>query len=105
MTGEERWALLQKKPPKLKAEPKRIATKGKRQLEYEQWRDETAIPYLDQTYGHVCFEPGCTKTTGLDVDHIKSRGSHPELKMNVDNVVYRCRRHHIEKDGGMRAAS
>lgn len=75
---------------------KPIKKKGKRTLEYEEWRDNIAKPYLDKKYGHICSKGLCNITTGLDVDHIIKRGSHPELKMSLSNVRYLCRPHHQE---------
>lgn len=74
---------------------KPITKRGKRQVEYEQWRDQEAIPYLDKNYGHVCAVTNCFETEHLDVDHIQKRGSHPELKMELTNVRFLCRKHHI----------
>ena len=74
---------------------KRINPMGKRTLEYNEWRDTVAIPYLDATYGRICATPDCMVTTKLDVQHKQKRGSHPELKMNLNNVEYLCRTHHI----------
>lgn len=95
MTGEELYNRLQKPAKKVK-EPKPLKPRGKRTLEYEQWRDEVAKPYLDEHFGHVCSKPGCNKTTRLEVDHIQKRGSHPDLKMDLTNVRYLCHTHHLE---------
>lgn len=73
---------------------KAISQRGKQTLLYEAFRDTVAIPYLDKKYGHVCSYKGCTKTEGLDVDHIKTRGAHAELKFDVKNLRYLCRGHH-----------
>lgn len=78
-----------------RAKKKPVKKIGRRGAEYIRWRDEVAIPYLDATYGRVCSYPGC-KTTKVDVDHIKKRGSNPKLKMSLSNVRYLCRTHHIE---------
>lgn len=73
---------------------KAIKQKGKHTAEYELWRDNTAIPYLERK-GHKCVE--CGATGKLDVDHIKNRGSHYALRMSLTNVQYLCRGCHIEK--------
>ena len=78
---------------------KPISKRGKKALEWQAFRDTIAIPYLDKKYGHVCSVKGCTETTNLDVDHIKTRGAHPELRLDVKNLRYLCRRHHIEVTG------
>lgn len=72
---------------------KPIRKKGKHTIEYEEWRDNVARPYLDKTYGHKCAYCGTTKR--LDVQHIKKRGSHPHLKMELSNIEYLCRSCHI----------
>lgn len=74
----------------------RIRRKGKRTIEYEAWRRDVAVPYLDKTYGRKCSVLGCPETEYLDVQHKQKRGSHPELKMELSNVEYLCRPHHIE---------
>lgn len=76
---------------------RRIRSFGKQSVEYMIWRDTVAIPYLIETYGYKCAS--CGKEEHLDVDHIKGRGSHPELKMEVTNVQFLCRRcHRIKTD-------
>lgn len=89
--------LLARQHSKPQKPRKPIISKGKQTRVYETWRDHVAIPYLDKRFGRVCSMPGCTATTNLDVDHIKKRGSHPHLKMDVKNVRYLCRLHHIEE--------
>lgn len=71
-----------------------IKKKGKHTVEYEIWRDNVAIPYLERI-GHSCA--ACGATGKLDVDHIKNRGSHYNLRMNLSNVQYLCRPCHIQK--------
>ena len=68
---------------------------GPKAMKYAEWRDTTAIPFLDEWYGHKCVD--CGRTDNLDVDHVKNRGSHPELIMDLNNVMYRCRICHIKK--------
>lgn len=79
------------KNPKKK---KPLKQKGRRTLIYEEWRDMVAVPYLDATYGRICAYNGCNESKNLDIDHIKKRGSHPHLKMELSNVQYMCRPHH-----------
>lgn len=79
---------------------KHINQRGKRTQEYEDWRDTIAIPYLDEKYGRVCFACGGARCGNkqLDVDHELNRGSHPHLKMNLQNVRYLGRYPcHVEK--------
>lgn len=79
---------------------KAIKKKGKHTIEYEIWRDNVAIPYLERK-GHRCAE--CGATGKLDVDHIQNRGSHYPLKMSLSNVQYLCRSCHIKKTGQINA--
>lgn len=74
---------------------KPITKRGKRQVEYEKWRDTVAIPYLKQQYGYKC--DWCGATDQLDVDHIKPRGSRPDLKMELSNVRFLCRKCHTKR--------
>ena len=67
---------------------------GRRGMEYIVWRDTIARPYLDATYGRKCAS--CGKHGQLDVQHIKKRGSHPDLRMELSNVEYLCRSCHIK---------
>lgn len=83
----------------LKRSQKPIRQRGKQHAKWITFRDKVAIPYLDKKYGHVCSVAGCSETQRLDVDHIKPRGSHPELTFDVTNLRYLCRPHHIERTG------
>jgi predicted restriction endonuclease len=83
--------------PQKKRKP--IAARGKHAKLWEVFRDKVAIPYLDKKYGHVCSVAGCSETKNLDVDHIKNRGSNPDLRYDVKNCQYLCRAHHAEKTG------
>lgn len=73
---------------------KAIKQKGKHTIEYEIWRDNVGIPYLEGR-GHTCAE--CGATGKLDVDHILNRGSHYHLRMDLSNIQYLCRSCHIKK--------
>lgn len=81
-----------------------IRKKGRRTLEYEKWRDEIARPYLDEKFGKVCAACKGARCGNkqLDIDHIKGRGAHPELKMSLDNVQYLGRFPcHVDKTNGV----
>lgn len=74
---------------------KPIRKQGKEAERWAEFRDETVIPYLDKQFGHTCR---CCGVGGkLDVDHIHGKGSHPQLKYQISNFQYLCRRCHIEK--------
>ena len=78
---------------------KPIKQQGKHAAKWKLFRDKVAIPYLDNKFGHMCSVDGCSKTQSLDVDHIKPRGSHPELRYVVTNLRFLCRPHHVEVTG------
>jgi len=90
-TQPKHWPYQCKANPK---KPKRIKQIGKGTIKYNQWRDSVAKPYLF-TQGNFCAICG-KASKHLDVDHIKKRGSHPQLKMNIDNVRLVCRSCHIK---------
>lgn len=75
---------------------KKIPQRGKRAIKYDQWRDTVAKPHLDETSGRKCNNCGAVNVQ-LDVDHIKNRGSRPDLKMNLSNLQYLCRDCHSNK--------
>lgn len=90
--GEYCFRCKPRKPIDRITRPKQ---KGK---EYERWRkfrEEVAIPYLDSNYGRKCVD--CGAEGALDIDHIKNRGSRPDLKYDLQNLMYRCRMCHIIK--------
>jgi 5-methylcytosine-specific restriction endonuclease McrA len=68
---------------------------GKRTVAYNKWRNEIAKPFLDDNFGHVCSN--CQATEGLEVDHILTRGSRADLKMNLTNVQWLCGPCHRKK--------
>lgn len=88
-----RTALKPSQKP-LKRSTKPIRQQGKHAKQWASFRDKVAKPYLDKKYGHVCSVVGCNETENLDVDHIFSRGAHPELRYVVTNLRYLCRPHH-----------
>lgn len=71
---------------------------GKQGNIYRVWLHNVARPYLDKRYGRDCAlckaPPPVNEETGEvgyhDVDHIKKRGSNPQLKMSVHNIRYLC---------------
>ena len=73
---------------------KRISQIGRRGAVYNDWRDNVAKPYLIAKDGYKCAV--CGSSGKLDIDHIQKRGSHPELKMSLDNVRFLCRKCHID---------
>lgn len=78
--------------------PRKAITKyGRRAQEYSEWRITVAIPYLDEKFGHRCSN--CGATDGLEVDHILTRGSRPDLKTELSNIQWLCGKcHHLKTD-------
>lgn len=83
----------------LKRSQKPIRQRGKAAKQWETFRDKVARPYLDKKFGRVCSVEGCGVTENLDVDHVKTRGAHPELRYDVTNLRYLCRPHHVQVTG------
>lgn len=80
----------------LKRSPVRALGMGT--IMYNEWRKVVAKPYLDEHFGHTCAR--CGTMTDLDVDHIKNRSTHPELKFALTNIQWLCRPCHIIKTRG-----
>lgn len=88
------WVHKERKPLKAKKPMKKF---GKQTTRYNEFRDKVARPYLIATFGNKCAH--CERADlSLDVDHIKKRGSHPELKYDLNNLQLMCRRCHDIKD-------
>jgi 5-methylcytosine-specific restriction endonuclease McrA len=83
------------KPKKAVQRLKRPRSMGKQGTKWVEFRDTVARPYLDSVYGHTCSM--CGVGGRLDVDHIKKRGSHPELRYELSNLRYLCRSCHIKE--------
>lgn len=99
-----------RRPPKpRKALPRATKPIKQRGKEYNKWiayRNKVVRPYLDKKYGRGCFDCGVMPPVRQDgsygfhdVDHVKGKGAHAELKGEITNFVYRCRPHHIGKTG------
>jgi hypothetical protein len=66
-----------------------LKKKGKQTNEYQRWKKEVAIPYLESHYPHCCAR-GCGETRLLDLGHIRARSTHPQLVMELTNVEWQC---------------
>lgn len=69
---------------------KRQSTK---ELEYQAWKEGIARPTIIDRDGNkcqCCGRPAYPEEL-LDIDHIKSKGSHPELKRDINNMQLLCR--------------
>jgi hypothetical protein len=98
------------KPPKprtpLKRSQKPIKQRGKAAKQWDVFRDKVARSYLDNKFGIQCADCGVyppKREDGTyyrhDVDHVQGRGSHPERRFDVTNMLYRCRNCHVAKTG------
>jgi hypothetical protein len=72
---------------------KRIRQRSDKQLEYENWLEEVARPYLIAKYGNMC---SCCRQywsvrDKLDIEHTLTKGSRPDLKKDLDNLTLMCR--------------
>lgn len=81
---------------------KRPKQQSVREKQYQQWKEEIARPYLVKLYNNVCS--CCGREAGinekLDIEHTLNKGSHPELKRDLDNLTLMCRPcHRLKTDG------
>lgn len=72
---------------------KKIGREGQRYIEF---RNDIAYPHLVEKFGEKCSKCGRSDLP-LDVDHLKNRGSHIELKYTLSNLALLCRSCHIKK--------
>jgi len=85
------------KPSKPIQAKKRMNPVGKQTRRYTAFRNNVAYPALVERDSERCAMCGKTNIP-LDVDHIKKRGSHPELKYELTNLQLLCRSCHNAKD-------
>lgn len=72
---------------------KKIRPQSDREIEYQEWKETVARPYLIEEYGnycHCCLRPA-QENENLDIEHTKNKGSHPELKRDLKNMRLYCR--------------
>jgi hypothetical protein len=56
--------------------------------------------YLIERHGHRCCWPvTCTSTDSIQLAHLSSRGAHPDLKYDINNLLLLCKYHHDILDG------
>lgn len=73
----------------LKRATKRIKQRSAKEIEYQTWKETVARPYLIERDGNncsCCKRPAATNEK-LDIEHTLGKGSHPELKRNLDNLT------------------
>jgi hypothetical protein len=85
--------LAPQKAPTVRKRPRQQSIKEK---DYQVWLKEVARPFVIARDGDICQ---CCKSVHYphDLDHIKNKGSHPELKRSLDNLQilgrFPCHRH------------
>lgn len=80
---------------------KPIPPQSAKEIDYQEWKESVARPYLIDKYGNVCS--CCGKDFGfvkLDIEHTLTKGSRPDLKRNLDNMTLMCRWCHSRKTDG-----
>lgn len=91
------------KPPKpLPRATKPIRQRGKQASKWASTRREWLKANPPDYRGMWQCSDCKSWTTQIDLDHLKKRGSHPELRYNLDNLEPVCRGCHIKRDSGMR---
>jgi hypothetical protein len=62
-------------------------------MNYQQWKEEIARPFLIKRDGNrcsCCLRPARTNEK-LDIEHTKTKGSRPDLKRDLRNLSLMCR--------------
>ena len=64
-----------------------------KQVDYELWLEQIARPKVIKRDGNFCKCCGRPAKEGekLDLDHIKGKGAHAELKQKINNLQLLCR--------------
>lgn len=65
-----------------------ISRYGKRARELSQWIREVGRPAVIARDGEACV--CCGTPYDLTIDHIKTKGSRPDLKRDIDNLQLLC---------------
>lgn len=70
--------------------PKKMSDKER---DYQEWKEAVARPYVVERDGNKCQCCGrpAYLNEKLDLDHIKGKGSHRELKRELSNLQLLCR--------------
>ena len=88
-----------RKPIKVNKRPKQQSDK---EIAYQEWKETIARPYLIGKFGNRCS--CCDLFFGsvkLDIEHTLGKGSHPELKKDLNNMTLMCRPCHNSKTDGL----
>lgn len=67
--------------------------RSKKKIAYDEWLKAVVRPFVIERDGNncVCCGRAAYVDEKLDLDHIKGKGSHPELKRDLDNFQLLCR--------------
>ncbi|TWU03060.1 HNH endonuclease [Symmachiella macrocystis] len=60
----------------------------------ERWRKVRRIHIKRHPYCEDCLDDGVVNTRNLEVDHVIPIDVRPDLRLDLDNLRTRCRRHH-----------
>lgn len=84
---------VQHKPRKPIKTNKRPKQQSDKEIEYQIWKEEVLRPLLIAKYGNrcICCNRPAFPDEKLDIEHTKGKGSHPELKRDVENLRLMCR--------------
>lgn len=72
---------------------KPIPRQSAKEISYQVWKETVARPFLTKRDGNSCHCCGRPAWEGekLDIEHELGKGSHPELKKDLDNLRLFCR--------------
>lgn len=62
-----------------------------KEMQYQAWKESTARPLVIDRDGIFCQCPGGCTNLGTDLEHELGKGSHPELKRDINNLRLFCR--------------
>lgn len=68
-----------------------IPKTGAGEAAYATWKREVALPYLLSQGRKICFF--CGTDQNVQVGHILPRSTHPQLKMELTNIMFECLPH------------
>jgi 5-methylcytosine-specific restriction endonuclease McrA len=66
-------------------------------MDYQDWKELIARPSVVERDGNKCQCVGGCWRIGTDLDHIRNKGSRPDLKKDISNLQLLCRICHNNK--------
>ena len=79
--------------PELPANGGSMKRMSAKEQEYQYWKENTArqaVIERDGNHCQCCLRPAY-ESEKLDIDHVLSKGSRPDLKRSIDNMQLLCR--------------